>query len=53
MRMIWPLPDLVRLDQWSDGNFSQIASLGVLMTVISTVVVLGALGIRNRFRLDR
>jgi hypothetical protein len=43
----------VRLGQWSDGNFSQIASLSVLMAVVSTVAVLGALGIRNRFRLDR
>ena len=48
-----PVVGFVMLDQWSDGNFPQIAALGVVMTLISTVVVLGALGIRNRFRLDR
>jgi iron(III) transport system permease protein len=48
-----PVIGFVMLDQWSDGNFPQIAALGVLMTVISTLVVLGALGVRNRFRLDR
>jgi len=48
-----PVIGFVMLDQWSDGNFPQIAALGVLMTVISTAVVLIALAVRNRFRLDR
>ncbi len=48
-----PVIGFVMLDQWADGNFPEIAALGVVMTLISTAVVLTALGVRNRFRLDR
>lgn len=48
-----PVVGFVMLDEWASGTFPTIAALGVVMTVVSTVVVLVALRVRNRFRLDR
>lgn len=48
-----PVVGFVMLDQWGSGNFPAIAALGVIVTVISTGVVLLALGLRTRLRLDR
>jgi iron(III) transport system permease protein len=48
-----PVVGFVMLDEWQSGTFPAIAALGVVMTVVSTVVVLAALRIRDRFRLDR
>ncbi len=40
-------------NQQASGTFPTIAALGVVMTAVSTVVVLVALRVRDRFRLDR
>ena len=48
-----PVVGFVMLDKWTTGTFPQIAALGVVMTLVSTVVVIAALQVRDRFRIDR
>jgi iron(III) transport system permease protein len=46
-----PVIGFVMLDQWNHGSYPTIAALGVTLTVVSTLVVMTALRIRNRYRL--
>lgn len=48
-----PVVGFVMLDQWTSGSYPTIAALGVTLTLISTVVVVVALRVRDRFRLSR
>ncbi|WP_156753642.1 ABC transporter permease [Actinokineospora pegani] len=48
-----PVAGFVMLDQWSHGSYPTIAALGVVLTLISTCVVLVALRVRNKFRINR
>jgi iron(III) transport system permease protein len=46
-----PVVGFVMLDQWGSGSYPTIAALGVILTVVSTLVVMTALRVRNRYRL--
>ena len=48
-----PVVGFVMLDQWTSGSYPTIAALGVTLTVVSTLVVIVALWVRDRFRLAR
>jgi iron(III) transport system permease protein len=46
-----PVIGFVMLDQWNHGSYPTIAALGVTLTVVSTLVVMTALRVRNRYRI--
>lgn len=47
-----PVVGFVMLDQWANGSYPTIAALGVTLTTLSTVVVLGVVLLRQRLRIQ-
>ncbi len=48
-----PVVGFVMLDAWTSGTFPQLASIGVVMSLTSTAIVLAAMAIGRRRRIDR
>lgn len=48
-----PVVGFVMLDAWTSGTYPQLASIGVVMSLTSTAIVLAAMAVGRRRRIDR